>query len=118
MNCRPNDIARIVREIPGCEENLDRLVMVMKPGPLEPEGATWRIEPLSKAPFFYRDQGGCFHVWDEATDSLCWHPDAWLRPIRDPGEDAVDEMLRIAGRPLSESHRSITAPKRQVEHAR
>lgn len=36
----------------------------------------------------------------EGVNGLAKHlPDAWLVPLRDPGDDAVDEMVVIAGKP-------------------
>lgn len=93
MNCRKGDIARIVGLPRGLTEANDRFVRVVELAQIGPHVA-WRIE--GEVQF--------------TIDADCWihgHPfykgervafdsihDIFLRPIRDPGEDAVDEMVR------------------------
>lgn len=93
MNCRPGDLAVIVK--PG-SPNYGRFVTV-------------RELYDGRRPFigtFYRGWHGEPAWIVEGTDLVLvspkgrtfapWHVvhDEWLRPIRDPGEDAKDEMLR------------------------
>lgn len=49
------------------------------------------------------------NVWEitpplNATDGTLtpWCADDWLIPIRDPGEDATDEMVALLGKPASQ----------------
>lgn len=86
MNCKPGDLAVIVRaELP---ENIGLLVHVQNAGTEGEFGWEWLI---------YSDKP-TRSVWIstgmEAYPSCdAFMPDAWLRPIRDPGDDAKDETL-------------------------
>jgi hypothetical protein len=79
VNCKPGDLAVFVR--PRLQREaafLGRIVRIVgkRPvkHPLAPHVLGWRIEPAL---------GERQHCADDA-----------LRPIRDPGDDAKDEMLR------------------------
>lgn len=94
MNCKPGDLAFIVQDEPRCgDANIGRIVRVLdEPAPMLSGLHNWCVEadsPLLVAHVDYKDYQYAHH--------RAWHPDAWLRPIRDqPGED---EMLRITGKP-------------------
>ena len=93
MNCKQGDLAIIVRSGDFYQENLGKLgklvtcvefvgPMSMRYPPnnvvmLEPD--VWRIEPALPA-------------WDGKLTPFC--ADVVLKPVRDSGDDAVDEMLR------------------------
>lgn len=86
MNCKQGDMAIIVRSAAGhegkivtCLEYMGRKLGI-GPGQKVVEHDIWRID--RKLPSW---QG-------EATDLF---PDEFLKPIRDPGDDAVDEMIKI-----------------------
>ena len=80
MNCKPNDLAVIVRTGPKSHHLLGRPVTVHC---LEFESTTygpgWTYSPPLK---------------DSHGRPLDFLEDAFLRPLRDPGDDAVDEMVR------------------------
>lgn len=101
MNCKPGDLAVIVRATYA--ENLGRIVHVVEPWPFRgyPIGYTmhfrgrkwriacdadWVIEPVGR-PLIGAHAG---HSWSAA-------PDFCLRPIRD--QDGEDEILRLVGKP-------------------
>lgn len=72
MRCKPGDLAVIIRA--KHPENVGRLVTVVR---LNDDGL-WLVE--GKGPGIYcRDEN--------------------LRPIRDPGDDATDEMVERVGKP-------------------
>jgi len=80
LNCKPDDLAVIVRTHASKGDLLGRIVRVKE---LREEitagmGPTWTYEPQLVA----TDGRKIFRVNDCA-----------LRPIRDPGDDAVDETL-------------------------
>jgi hypothetical protein len=86
MNCKQGDLAVIVRSVAGnegavvtCLELVGRPAWYMKelPGPI------WRVDRILRGKLFN-------------TDKVA---DIQLRPLRD--SDGEDEILRIAGRPLS-----------------
>jgi hypothetical protein len=76
MNCKPGDLARVVH--PG--NNLGKIIRVttLDPVPHSVHGHCWHYEggPLMATEF------------NAPLSAYC---DVWLRPIRDPGDDAVDE---------------------------
>jgi hypothetical protein len=90
MNVEQNDITRIIG---GQGQYTDRLVEVVRFKGVwlcEPTlGPFWFVKPIGFTPFDCKTDGdGCFLF-----------PDARLRPIRDPGDDAVDEMVLRVGKP-------------------
>jgi hypothetical protein len=97
MNCKPGDLARIVHQ-----HLYGRMVEVLRREPLKryalPDG--WRAaagDPATPAwvvkllgpPVRAALRGG-----ETRETRYGAVPDCWLRPIRDPGDDAKDEMLR------------------------
>lgn len=103
MNCKPGDLAFVVQSMfPG---NIGSVVLVIAPGQTYPERGdgryTWHCKPQGTRTFLCEFEDGVFPL-DEFDDS-CDIADADLRPIRN--EPGTDEILRIAGHPLSQSHR-------------
>ena len=91
MNCKPGDLAVIVRG--GFEEVIGILCRVTSSSDTDKDGDfCWLVRTQRAVP------------WFDADDPLSvihgrngFVPDAWLRPIRDqPGED---ETLSWAGKP-------------------
>jgi len=114
MNCEKGDLARILHIHAHLSEAAGRFVTCVELIVFNGEPA-WRLD--RRVEFVvtgnFRALGKQFWAGESVFfDQL---QDKYLRPIRDPGEDAVDEVLRKVGHPLSESHRSITAPKPQKE---
>jgi hypothetical protein len=94
MNCKPDDTARFIEG-----PNRDRLCRIIGPyevSPLMtafcgPQGPCWEIEMLQSGVM------GLDHRLVPAG-TTGWAPDAVLKPIRDLGDDAVDEMVRLVGK--------------------
>jgi hypothetical protein len=96
LNCKPGDIARVIS---GALGNRDKLVRVIEPSPgnglpvgsvfivdgqrfqCEGLGFGWVVEALGSS--LNKPSGRAFRI--------CPVGDRWLRPIRDPGDDARDE---------------------------
>lgn len=84
MNCKPGDLAIIVWSAAGNEGKIVRCVRLLGerlwygPGEASMPYPTWEVD---------RD----LHDWGGEVGRDV--PDAQLRPIRDPGDDAVDETL-------------------------
>lgn len=95
MNCRPHDLARVISpgrlaRCPSCGSQKVAVKPLTIVRVTEHDGTVWVLEePLTGDLEF---DCGTFLHW------ICrgLHDDL-LRPIRDPGDDAVDEMVRIAG---------------------
>ena len=53
--CRPGDLAIIIRDEPGYEENIGRIVEVHGPAHLNfDHGLTWLIVPVTRQPYAVR----------------------------------------------------------------
>jgi len=97
LNCKAGDLAVVVS--PNHKENIGKLVTVLEPIGILPEGGVQFIGPdgrlkIAASPGFY--------WWVEAQGQLLNNNgltkrlhtlDASIRPIRDPGDDAQDETL-------------------------
>lgn len=102
LRCREGELALIIREEPGCESNIGRIVTVS--GPVidcHPCGPTWLIEPVTLAPWSvceYRD--GSVSIGPITFEDRIDHPDAWLQPIRSEVESdqltqEIEEQLPV-----------------------
>lgn len=94
MNCKPGDLARVVRSARFniLDAWLDKLVVcqeVCDAHTLFFGTPIWHIEPLHASMV----AAGIDHL-----------PDQCLRPIRDPGPDAVDETLLKVPTPMEPVH--------------
>jgi hypothetical protein len=96
MNCKPGDLARLVGFAPDLKMN-DKLVKLADKEPVTIGGiAQWALaEKLRvQVPSAVRlrlSNGSVFHPGD--IIHLSTLADKHLRPIRDPGDDAVDQTL-------------------------
>lgn len=92
MNCKPGDLARVINSKAALDCGFsDKILKVTK---------------LSKEPngiFYWEFCGpallcrcGCCGLVDLIADDQ-------LRPIRDPGDDATDEMIVLLGKPEKET---------------
>ena len=123
-NCRPGDLAYIIPEKVGVAELKNRFVYVIRPAvngeishysngmpvyaKMRPDQLTWFVSAANGERLPQR-----IRLTDKLLSTskivLEYIPevvieDSSLRPIRDPGDDAVDEMLR----PLPASHEPQT----------
>ena len=86
MNCEPGDLAMTF----GAPQDNGLLVEVAEPDVLPPDldaerwGPFWNVTSL----------GSPFHVEPGVYAKTVLWPDRLLKPLRDPGDDAKDEMLR------------------------
>lgn len=100
MNCKPGDIAVVVKPDPMLRALQGRIVKLKNEPPfINLNSLCWRLEEQLCAPVAATFVHGRHVI--HAGEMLCgdYLPDAWLRPIRDHGDDAVDEMLLLAGKP-------------------
>lgn len=96
LNCKPDDLAIIVKAHRA--ENLGKIVQCRKLLPL----ADFKIGgPIENAWLVDIDgKGPCQYARSLGYDACI--PDANLRPIRDPGDDAQDETLQWLPVPTTE----------------
>lgn len=94
-NCKPNELAVIVRYWEGCRPSaLGKVVLTV---------TLYDDVRLVGADGTTRDMRNVWNVEYQGSnmrsERLIGVPDFALRPIRDPGDDAVDETLIYAGDP-------------------
>ena len=90
MNCKPGDLAIVVR---GEPENNGIMLRVHE---FDPADCTWTFSDASRPITVFL--GSCKDGFASCTaDGNAWVLDCELMPIRD--NDGEDEMLRIAGLP-------------------
>lgn len=95
MNCKPGDLAITLSRFPETDRLRDRIVKVLDSQ--VPDvfgfGLAWLIEGrLGLAGFADVKYALPGETVGGDVDRM-YFPDAWLRPLRDPGPDAVDETL-------------------------
>lgn len=93
LRCRPGDLALVVREEPGCERNIGRLIEV--DGPLHHNQdlglPCWLLRPVTSQPWCYTWDGQVFVKpidWQDRIEI----PDAWLIPVRRDDGLSLEEM--------------------------
>lgn len=105
MNCRPGDIARIVNNA-GYE---GRLVEVLRAAVTTDctviDALAWWCRSLGAPLPTYCDDGRTVHLQERAIR------DRDLRPIRDPGDDAIDEIS--TRKPVERDATLIPKPQRE-----
>jgi len=104
MNCKPGDLAMVVHA--RRHSNLGKIVKVIRfLGAVNfihygVRQDCWLVEGSVKP-------AGGFEIdhWSRSLGGDASVPDAWLRPIRDPGEDAQDETLQWL--PVPSQHKEV-----------
>ena len=98
--CQPGDLAIIAYDVPGCEDNIGRVVAVRGPGAIDCTGhLTWLITPLTAEPYIVAipaTGGFCFM---EPGAMLVEHPDDWMTSVNPDDLDKVLEDGRMKGVP-------------------
>lgn len=84
MNCKPGDLAVIVGSLPAGRFLIGRFVEVIERAPDTQQGPAWLVRLQNEIVNPLTNERGIEGV----------AADCWLRPIRDPGDDAQDETLQ------------------------
>jgi hypothetical protein len=103
MNCKPGDVAIIVR---GAKRDLGRMVLVV--GPARRPDSDWTIRCVAGRPLIAKDHNGQRRPAVEPCAM-----DYQLRPLRD--NDGEDETFTWAGRPLEKAADDVAELHRQVD---
>jgi hypothetical protein len=92
--CKIGDIALIIRDEAGCEDNIGRMVNVLGPKRVASCGATtWLIEPVIGTRITYIATSGKVTT---GKAILIEHWDQWLLPIRpEAGLEEVSESNEV-----------------------
>lgn len=80
--CKPGDLAMITNDVPGCEDNIGRVVLVRGPDAIDYKGQlTWLITPIGDEPYIVDipSINGFRVMGPEETNVE--HPDDWMTPI-------------------------------------
>lgn len=103
LNCKPGDLAVIMRS-PASPENIGKIVRVLRPAVEGEKIEGWRVALRPDFPAWIVESAGSDLVWHgfrlangKRTVSVVKqraYADYCLKPIRDPGDDAVDETLQ------------------------
>jgi hypothetical protein len=92
--CKIGDIAIIIRDEIGCEENIGRMMHVMGPRQASnTRGTLWQIKPVVGTTMTYLEKDGSVGI-GVATDIE--HRDKWLLPIRPEAQaHEIDEIREL-----------------------
>lgn len=101
MNCKPGDLAVLVNEDHDCLCNIGALVTITQLDDVYRD--SWLFKDASRPLKSVGNVDGgpvawCRSSYDNAFGTA-FISDRYLRPIRDPGDDAIDEMVLIVGKP-------------------
>lgn len=100
--CKNGDVAIVLRDSPGCEANIGRLVEVRGPcsSSCYPGMVSWWIKQIDRnAKWCVFETDGSITMEWLTWSSKVQHPDTWLLPIR-PGE-ADESLVTLADKPQS-----------------
>lgn len=119
MNCKQGDLAVIVA--PYNPANLGRIVRVVAPIGYMRAGTLFtyegRVLQATITGFYWWTEGPVVIASVGSSDGRLYPSnhscDSQLRPIRDPGDDAVDEVVQQLGKPAQ----SDTLSERDKENA-
>lgn len=90
MNCKPGDIAVLINTPPEFTEHIGMVVRVVRLAHVASSiGPGWIYEGRP--------------ILLPSGTPVVGIEDAFLRPLRDPGDSAVDEMLLLVGSPTKET---------------
>jgi hypothetical protein len=93
LRCREGDMALVIMEDPGYEENIGRIVTVYGPVEINPKrGPTWLIVPASPFPWSVWELDGRKCIRSIALRDRIEHSDAWLLPLRP--EEELDQLVQ------------------------
>lgn len=103
LNCRPGELAYIFRSVAGNYGKTVTCIRLAVPEDfareheIVPRGPCWIVDRDLMSIISARLVDGTFERYEMPT-RIC--PDAILRPLRDPGDDAVDQTLAWKPVPL------------------
>ena len=92
MNCKPGDLAVVIKSISGNEGRIVRVVRLHHSTTHDIDG--YRVYPENDGPRWVLEKPVRALSPQGHELPLFTVPDSCLRPIRDPGDDARDELLR------------------------
>lgn len=100
MNCKPGDMAKVIEphfrhgaivEVVRSCTSAERVMLIQQDPEWRAPLQIWFCKLITGSRGIDVDTGFATYLYPGAE---AWFADAYLRPIRDPGEDAVDETLQ------------------------
>ena len=91
MKCKTGDLAIIIKDFPGCEKNLGRIVEIHGPCPDYPSKyrLCWFIVSKDGGPLAVLEKNGTItYQFALSEASKIVHPDNWLLPLANSNEDS------------------------------
>jgi hypothetical protein len=102
MNCKPGDLAFVIRGLKINSPHAGKIVSIIEAGRIHPAlGQLWVIE-FSRPIESVAVKGDLTVLHTFFPDFRCHCPDAWLRPIRPDTADIDTADANIATQPLRE----------------
>lgn len=93
LRCKDGDLAVIVGDVPGCEDNIGCIVQVRGPTIQLSGYICWRIKPSDNRKLLIREYNGVIVSEKVFWNSRIRHPDCFLLPIRPPENDSSVEAI-------------------------
>lgn len=94
--CKPGDLAVIRYDVPGCEANIGRIVLIRPPAAIDYKGQlTWLITPITPEPYIVDNPYTSEFRFMEYGESDIEHPDDWMIPIRPEDSEDEDELCEV-----------------------
>jgi hypothetical protein len=96
LKCKHGDLALVLYDTPGCEQNIGKVVIVRGPARIviKTQMMGWRIKPLFPAPWGVVLHNGAIKSVVVDWFSCVFHEDAWLMPLRPLPPDAVWQEIQ------------------------
>lgn len=96
LKCKHGDLALVLYDTPGCEQNIGKVVLVRGPASLVTRSKMmgWRIKPLFPEPWRVVQLNRAIESEVVDWNSCVFHEDAWLVPLRPLPPDAVWQEIQ------------------------
>lgn len=95
--CKPGDLAVILYDLPGCERNIGRLVIVRGPSAIDYKGQlTWLITPVTPDPYIIDNPASGEFRFMEPGELGIEHPDDWMLPVHPVYPDETEDETLTA----------------------
>ena len=91
--CKPGDLAIIRYDVPGCENNIGRIVLVRPPAAIDYKGQlTWLITPVTDEPYIIDNPDTGEFRFMEYGELDIEQPDDWMTPICSENEEDEEDQ--------------------------
>ena len=97
LKCKDGDLALVIYDMPGSQQNIGKIVQVQGPATLviRTQMMGWRIKPLFSQPWGVTQLDGSLDVEVVDWNSGVFHEDEWLMPIRPLGPEKTLQEIQV-----------------------